>query len=156
MRKRLISGLMAVSLCLSAANPAAADNQREDRTRLLLGLTALAVIGAALADAPEAEPRTSEANHRGIRPGSGWADLGAQERQRHAARFALPGQCLQTVRAGGNRLELYDWSCLDRRYAGVNQLPAQCAVRFYTANGPRDGFDPQCLRDAGYRSDRRH
>jgi hypothetical protein len=45
--------------------------------------------------------------------------------------------------------------CLQRSDVRVRDLPNRCEVRLFTDNGPRNGFDPACLRQAGYRIDRR-
>ena len=62
----------------------------------------------------------------------------------------LPGDCLRTVDTRYGTSRLYVARCLERSHIRVNDLPYRCAVRVMTKRGPREGYDPYCLRESGY------
>ena len=159
MFKPMIAGITALSLTLATASPLHAQGlDREDAGKLLFGLAAIAVLGAALDNRDRRERRSereAETVQRGIDPNRSWSDLNRENRYDNA-RFTLPGRCLRDVETRFGTQRMFAQRCLERNYHQVNSLPARCAVRVYTDNGPRRGFDPFCLREQGYRSDRRH
>lgn len=157
MLKPLIAGLTALSLTFATAAPAQAQGlSREDTGKLLIGLTALAVLGAAINDKkdekkPETQVRDRDQwSQQGRGNGHGWGNLNRQNDRRE-----LPGECLRSVETRFGTQRMFVQRCLERNYRQVNSLPARCAVRVYSNDGPRQGYDPLCLREAGYRSDRR-
>lgn len=160
MLKSLIAGVTALSLTLATAVPAQANGvDREDVGKLLLGLAAVAVIGAAIENNNRDNDRTTRVHDRPHRaphvnpPRSNhWSDLS----HRNNGRWVLPRDCLRRVETRFGDIRLFGQRCLERNYRHVDSLPRRCAVRVYSNNGPRRGFDPLCLREQGYRSDRRH
>ena len=156
MMKSLVAGVTALALTLASATPARANGlDRDDLGKLLLGLLAVGVVGAAI----ENNQRRDETQVQ--RQGSGsWADLN-QPRPRPDSRhdnrrLILPYECLQTVETRFGHLRLFGERCLDRNYRFAASLPERCEVRVYSDNGPRSGYDPLCLREQGYRTNRRH
>lgn len=166
MFKPIIAGLTALSLTLATATPISAQGlDREDVGKLLIGLAAVAVIGAAIEgnrdrrsgnEAADTGIQAHDNVHRnGINRSNNWADLNRQS-QSNNARRTVPFECLQTVETRFGAQRLFGRRCLERNYRHVNQLPDRCAVRLYTTNGPVRGYDPLCLREQGFQSDRRH
>lgn len=159
MFKSLIAGITALSLTFASATPTYADGMdREDIGKLLIGLAAIAALNAALENNNRREERnapTPQPAHRGINRNNDWSGLNRQH-QNSNARWVIPHQCLQTVDTRFGAQRLFGQRCLERNYRQVDRLPDRCVVRLYTTNGPVSGYDPQCLRDQGYRSDRRH
>lgn len=154
MLKPLIAGITALSLSFATATPTQAEGMTgDDVGKLIIGIAAIAALNAALEsnDRDDAR-RPARVDHRR----SSWADLNRPRHREETRRNDLPRQCLQTVDTRFGTYRLFGKSCLERDYARVNRLPDRCAVRLYTEDGPRSGFDPLCLRDAGYRSTRRH
>ncbi len=161
MFKPIIAGLTALSLTLATATPASAQGMdREDVCKLLIGLAAVAVIGAAIEEnrdrraADAATPAHDNRQRNGINRDNNWSDLNHQTQSRNAQR-TVPYACLRTVETRFGAQRLFAQRCLERNYRHVNRLPERCAVRLYTANGPVRGYDPLCLREQGYQSDRR-
>lgn len=161
MFKPIIAGFTALSLTLATALPASAQGMdREDVGKLLIGLAAVAVIGAAIEENRDrrSDNTASQAHDRGQRNGinrnNSWSELNRQN-QVNTARRTVPHACLRTVETGFGAQRLFGQRCLERNYRHVNQLPNRCAVRLYTSNGPVRGYDPLCLREQGFQSDRR-
>lgn len=163
MFKPLIAGITALSLTLAAATPLHAQGlDREDVGKLLIGLAAVAVIGAAIEENRDRDRNSSTQVHEtpqwsGInRNNNNWSELNRQHQSSQNSRRVLPHACLTTVETRFGHQRLFGKRCLERNYRHVNRLPDRCAVRLYTTDGPRTGYDPVCLREQGYRSDRRY
>lgn len=151
MFKPLIAGVTALSLVFATAAPVQANGlDREDAGKLLIGLTALAVLGAALdnnSSQRESAPQT-QVRDRDNRHPQGWNG----HRQN---RMTLPGDCLRGVQTRFGTQRMFIRQCLTRNDVRLRDLPRRCEVRAYTNDGPRNGYDPLCMREAGYRIDRR-
>jgi len=157
MRQTMIAGLTAVSLMLASVAPAQADGlDREDVGRLVLGLLVIGAVGAAIDNNRRDETRNDAIP---VQRGS-WADLDRprprHEERRNERHRMLPARCLQTVDTRFGPLRLFGDSCLERNYRFARDLPARCEVRIFSDRGPRDGYDPLCLREQGYGINRRH
>ncbi|MFZ3582848.1 hypothetical protein ACOI1H_11830 [Loktanella sp. DJP18] len=63
----------------------------------------------------------------------------------------LPSRCLQSVETPDGWHRLYDSACLSNRLGAEARLPRICRVQLVTWGGIRDGYDPQCLDDTGFR-----
>jgi hypothetical protein len=162
MLKSLIAGVTALSLTMAGALPAAANGlDRETAAKLIIGLAAAAVIGSAIENNRD-DNRSTQArdnhnnggnnrNNGGINRNNNWSDL-----NRNSNRRVLPSDCLTRVETRFGTQRMFGQRCLERNYRHVNSLPARCAVRVYSDNGPRRGYDPLCLRDQGYRTNRRN
>lgn len=155
MLKLLTAGVIALALA-SAMSAQASGLDREDVGKLLIGVVALAAIGVAVDNnnRREEESRATLQPAHGISTGNSWSH---RNDQRHdSRRRVLPHDCLRRVETRFGTQRMFGQHCLQRNYAHVNNLPERCAVRVYTINGPRSGFDPLCLREQGFQSNRRH
>ncbi|WP_341368029.1 hypothetical protein [Yoonia sp. BS5-3] len=154
MLKSVITAVTALSL--ATATPAAANGlDREDVGKLLIGLAAVAVIGSALenSDDSAATPVQHGNSWNGINRDNDWSRLNSNTQR---SRRVLPADCLRRVETRFGVQRMYGQRCLERNYRHVNSLPERCEVRVYSSNGPRTGFDPVCLRERGFVSDRRN
>ncbi len=155
MLKSMIAGITALSL--ATATPAAAQGlNREDVGKLLIGLAAVAVIGAAIENNNDNDDatRVHDNNWSGINRNNDWSRLNQNStNNRHQT---LPSACLRSIETRFGTQRLYGQHCLQQNYRYVNNLPERCEVRIFSSNGPRDGFDPVCLRARGFTSDRRN
>ncbi|PUB15673.1 hypothetical protein [Yoonia sediminilitoris] len=161
MLKPLIAGIAAISLTFAAPGQAVAI-ERNDAAALLLGVAAIAALkgGQLQLNQREAEPAQqindwSRLNHssRANRQNR-WSN----QHRRHSAHEngrVVPYRCMRAVETRFGIHRMFGRRCLERNYRHVQSLPQRCAVRVYSNNGPRRGFDPLCLREQGYRSDRR-
>ena len=158
MLKPLIAGITALSLSL--ATPVQAGGlDREEVGKLLIGLAAIAALNAALENRRDnrRNDQAAPVHDRDMRAPrvtpnhNDWAGL-----SRQTSRRVLPSACLQNIETRFGTQRMFGRRCLERNYDHASSLPERCAVQVYTNDGPRRGFDPFCLRDQGYRSDRRH
>ncbi len=152
MMKSLI--VTVTALALATATPASAQGiDREDLGKLLIGLAAVAVIGAAIEEnrdrdeSTQVHDRHNDNSWSDINRGNNWSNLNRNNRR------VLPRECFRRVETRFGTQRIFGKRCLERNYRHVNSLPNRCAVRIYTDNGPRRGFDPHCLREQGYRAD---
>ena len=160
MFKSLITGMTALSLTLASATPVAANGfDREDVGKLLFGLAAIAVLNQAIENRSDRDERTETrdqqretVNHNN----RSWSDLNRPRGNLNSRHARLPRACLRDVETRFGTQRMFARGCLERTYARFDRLPERCAVRVYTRNGPRSGFDPLCLREHGYRPSRRH
>lgn len=156
MFKPLIAGITALSVAFASAAPAQANGlDREDVGKLLIGLAAVAALNAAI-DRNNRDDRRDESSTRTQHRNNSWDDLNRPRQRDHVRNRELPRQCLRSIETRFGTQRMFTQRCLERNYARVNRLPERCAVRVYSDNGPRSGFDPLCLREAGYRATRRH
>jgi hypothetical protein len=147
MFKSLIVGVTAVSLTFGAALPAQANGlDRDDAGKIIFGLVALAALGAAIENRNDDDRQSSITQTRSPQrqPTHG-------HDHRHQTR--LPSECLREI---GRNAPIFTRNCLQQNDVRVNALPNRCEVRASTGNGSHNGFNPTCLRQEGYRIDRRH
>ena len=176
MLKTLIASTLAGAIALgSAATPAAADNG--DRTRTILGLSALAIIGAVIADnnkhkshsAPPPvtrndPPWVDDSRRRDDRWGdSRWGDgRGRDGRDRTGPvrgpnriirQRVLPGSCEFSIRTRNGVQQVLGKSCLLDQ--GYWRVPDNCEFRVRTGRGPRQVLGSDCVERNGYRIEAR-
>lgn len=159
MFKPLIAGITALSLTFATAAPVNANGlDRDDVGKIVFGLAALAVLNAAIQN-NRADDINSTAVHqpaqRGVDRNQSWSNLNRPRQRGHPHNAVLPQECLRDVETRYGTQRLFVQRCLERNHIQVNRLPDRCAVRLFTTNGPRNGFDPLCLREQGYTTSRR-
>ncbi len=140
MHRKFIALILASALAITglSAAPARADG---DTARLLAGLAALALIGAAI-----------QKNHR--------RDVVSRDRSPivrpqplplSVSRFDLPKKCVRRHSVNGWKRQLAGAWCLKRNYAHNGSLPNACRLDYREGHRNRTGYAPQCLRNRGYR-----
>jgi len=160
MRKTLTAGLTALSLVLIPAAPAQANNSNDSFNRAVIGLLAAGALGLAInksrdGDGPNVQLRINKGQsdrHRNVQR------FGDTNRHARVTRRAdpLPSRCFRQIELrNGHVQKAFGARCLDRRYRDVASLPRQCLVRLGGRNGSRFGYEAHCLRDRGFRADRR-
>lgn len=179
MGRKFIAAVVAAALTVTAVGtaPARADS---DLLKTLAIVAGAAVVGKVIYDqtqrnrqnqivsrnvapppvyyqAPERQthraPMPQSVYRPVARPQVVWAepiDIDPRPLPKRADRKLLPGDCLQSVETRDGRVRFFAQDCLERNYSYVNRLPQDCAVRFRSYNGPREGYDARCLRDEGY------
>ena len=175
MYKTLSAGLTALSLILVPAAPVHAQNNQDEVGRAVLGLLAVGGIALALknhqdqqkqarnqrqahAQEPVSRNNTVRQVHNPQRGNQVTRNLnhknGLGQQSRRQVDL-VPGRCFRRVEnARGNFQGVFGARCLERRYRDAHTLPRQCQVRVGGSGGSRRGYDAQCLRSFGYRSDR--
>ncbi|SEW44876.1 hypothetical protein SAMN04488515_3255 [Cognatiyoonia koreensis] len=166
MFKTLTAGLMALTLTFTSATSVQAQGlTEEDVGKLIFGLLATAAIATAIknnqddrADRPNThQPRVErrQPKPRGVIPERRNPRHERQPNRRNEARTVLPRACLDNFEGRFGTQRMLNRRCLTRNFAYANDLPRRCEVRVFTNRGPRNGFDPQCLRQQGYSISRR-
>lgn len=166
MYRTLTAGLTALSLILVPAAPVQAQTSNAEMQRTILGLLAIGGVALAIKNQQDRDKRARQSsnpqprsttpqrahdNHGHRNTQRGW---GQQQTRRQVD--LVPGRCFRQVElANGRHQGVFGARCLDRRYRDAHTLPNQCRVRMGGPNGSRRGYDARCLRDFGYRSDRR-
>ena len=152
MKSRLIATVLAGALALTAATtvPASALDQGE-RNRLVLGLGALAVIGA-LANQNN-KSSGGYVDHNDNR----WDDR--YDNRRHDRgrdnRAWLPSSCQFSVKTRHGTQSVLGKSCLNQSDVRVSRLPSNCEFDIRTNHGQRTVYGSRCLQDRGYRIEAR-
>ena len=149
MFKSFIAGITALLLTVVIAAPAQANGLDEDETgKILFGLFANGIAADIInnaqnngAAAPDLRPE---------RPRSWYAP-----RETRGAKI-LPRTCLQSVDTRFGDYRMFVRRCMQDNYQFTRNLPGACAVRVVSYNGPRNGWDAECLRERGYRASRRN
>lgn len=156
MRKTLTAGLTALSLILIPAAPVhAADN--DNLNRAILGLLAAGAIGLAINES-KSNSSSSVQVHRTPRHAD-QRRFGTERRTVRQRRHVdpLPSRCFRQVKLGNGRVQnVFTSRCLDRRYNDAAYLPSNCLTRIGGRGGNQRGYEANCLREHGYRSDRRN
>ena len=148
-------GAAAIALAATSAPAVAQDRNNEAVGNAIIGLTFLALVGAAMAnsddDRPTAQTNTQPDQHRPnlwgqAREGVQTRDNGRHDRGWHADRLApLPDECLSARLINRQARLVYGQTCLNRNYSDVAQLRNQCRVTFDTQRGLHQGYDADCL-----------
>lgn len=161
MNKTFITLIAIATLIVTSVNAGkarAADS--DDIAKLLLGATALFVIGSAIAEANEEPRRKAERpgpSDYPYRPGYAYRPQGKPHhnhkphgKPKHSAEM-LPASCLQTFRGRDGTYRGYARSCLRQSYRYENQLPQRCLNAVHTyREGKRNVYEPSCLRRYGF------
>lgn len=63
----------------------------------------------------------------------------------------LPLACVDGIELGDEDLYVFDSACMRNRGISLRDLPAQCAVSIRISGDSARGYNPVCLRQAGYR-----
>lgn len=155
----------AIAIAAVAATTAPARADTQDVAKVLAGLAALAIIGAAINDHNANAPQVVTRNPY---PKGGYYPRGNYYPQHTyrpqpvqprpvppaVTRYDLPAQCLSNFNLRRGNVQLYRENCLQNNYRHVNALPNACRIDVRTANDVRRAYDPNCLRSRGYRNAR--
>jgi hypothetical protein len=138
MHRKFIALILATALAITglSAVPARADG---DTARLLAGLAALALIGVAI---QKKNKRRVVSRNQTVQP------LPLPSR---VTRFDLPQRCLRSRSVNGRQRTLFGARCLQKNYIQNRSLPNACRLGYWSGDRNRAGYDPQCLRERGYR-----
>lgn len=165
MKKSLIATVLAATLALTSfSTPAMADRGETQRT--IVGLTALAIIAAAIANQnkkkgsavvtrdPKPDYRPDDRPYEDWR----WKDDRRHDkwdRDHRDARRALPAACAFDIRTHNGRSVVLGKACLQERFDNARRLPRSCEFPVRTRNGVRDVYGARCLEQNGYRIEAR-
>ncbi len=145
--KTFIASVLSIAIILTGATAPRAHAMDEDAiAALLFGVTALAVIGAAVADNKKSDPApvvskpvTKPKPKKSTKP-----------KKKHKA--WLPSHCAKRFETPKGRIiQGYGQRCLFRAQYPAYRLPEQCYFKRKGANGRIAGYRSQCLSKNGYK-----
>ncbi|WP_306114806.1 hypothetical protein [Roseovarius sp. MMSF_3305] len=165
MYRRFIATILATAVAITGltAAPARADN--DDLLKILGGVAAIAIIGAAIKEARDDDKVSRNYPYYGHRPhkshrkhrrhtyqGNRYDNHGARPLPKRVQRKLLPASCRVNARRNGQRFVGYSNWCLDRKFHYTNALPRECAVtaRILRNNKRRLVYRSGCLGRYGY------
>jgi Ni/Co efflux regulator RcnB len=164
MHRKFITLIVASAMAVTGLSAAPARADVEDAAKVIVGVAALAILGAAIADAKDDKDRVTrnrghlrhDDRHRGNR--HKWdnrhrGNKHARPLPKRVQRKLLPGVCRIDVRArNGQRLSGFGRRCLKRNYGYANSLPRACESRVRGRHGHlRTMYRGRCLHRHGYR-----
>ncbi|PCH66490.1 MAG: hypothetical protein COC12_12995 [Rhodobacteraceae bacterium] len=160
MHRKFITLVLSAALAIAglSAAPARAGN---DTAKLFAGLAALALIGAAI--------QSNKRNQYVVSRNPPYTPPVTVTRPIHTPhtsyyskppaprinRLDLPGGCLRAKSVNGRQRNLFGNRCLETAYAFNGTLPRACRLGYWNGANSRIGYEPQCLREYGYRFTRR-
>lgn len=145
MFKFVTAGVTAIALTLSSVPAQARGLSEDDIGKLLFGLVAAGVISTAI--------NNNQRRTVTVTPQVTEQSSPRRDHSRNRANI-LPRACLARVETRIGTQRILGRNCLRRNDVNVRNLPRDCAVRLRSNGHVRRGFDPQCLRDAGFRTQR--
>lgn len=155
----LLAGALTLTSLSTGPAFAGPKNNNDDINALIAALLGLAVVGAVISNKGDREPRIQDiprtgrgGGHRGGR--STWDD-----RQMHP-KFQLPRECLRRFKTQHGKQKYWGKRCLKRNYDFARSLPRSCRDTIVAKNNrgvyvTRKVYEPRCLKQAGYRKQRR-
>jgi len=157
MFKTMTAGLLALSLTFTSATSTQAQGLSEDDVgKLIFGILATAAIAHAVKENRNDRAERREVQRERERPQverrQTRRDILRHDSQarRSADRSVLPRSCVRTFDDRFGSQTMLGRRCLERNFDRAAHLPNQCAVRVFTDRGPRNGYNPRCLRQMGY------
>ena len=152
MHRKFIALIVSAAVAVTGISLVAAPARADETARVLAGIAALALLGAALQSSrakATVEMTTTTPGWKPPSPGHGPSHM---RPPRQAARFVLPQYCLLPTPRYQGGSALMGERCLYRHYGPKRtaQLPAQCRATFWNGRKWRSGYDPTCLRGKGY------
>ena len=155
--RTFIASVLVAALAVTSWTAAPARAGSDDFAKIVAGVAALAIIGAAIAD------RNDNDDYRGITRNQRYHDPYYREnprghrfdrkhrRDRFRSRLRpLPHHCRRGGRTFDGYIEGYGRRCLFNNYSQFNALPHECATRVRARNGrTRIIYPDYCLNRRG-------
>lgn len=150
--RTFISIILAAAIAVTGmtAAPARAD---DDTAKIIAGVAALAIIGAAIAEERKDRRRKAVTRNRGYGYNYDYNygrhdNFNPRKRNRY---LALPAACRRHFRTRGGQVFGFGRRCLLNNYSSFNTLPHNCAGQFRLNNGRvRTIYGARCLKRHGY------
>lgn len=144
--RKFIAFVVCLSIAITGFStvPARAD---EDVAKVIAGLAALAILGAAINKANDNDHDGYVARRPAYTPPPVYRP---KPLPRRVARYNLPGKCLREFRGFSGR-KLLGEKCLRKNYRHVARLPQNCRVTFWNGRKNKTAYKSRCLMRNGYR-----
>ena len=154
LHRRFIGLVLAASVAVTgfSAGPARAD---DDFGKILAGIAAIAIIGAAIESSRDDDVRVIRKNTVRVTPGHNHhrnkhKHNNVRPLPSHVKKFNLPAHCLRKFPGVTNK-RILGRGCLNNNYRHVNSLPQACKIAVDRGRKQRVGYEMLCLRERGYR-----
>lgn len=162
MTRKIIATIVAAALAVTTVNAGTAQAGDREVARIIVGATALAIIGSALAAeqrkqgqvtrhyTPAHKPQYKQHHRQPQHYGGKHHDRNYQHTKQYSQRQYKPvvsRECLMSVRGQRGWTQGYAVRCAQNTTRAA--LPSNCVRRNY-AQGPRLFYSPQCLRQSGF------
>lgn len=175
MHRKFITLIVAAAVAVTGIS--ASQARAADTRDILGGLAAIAIVGAAIHhysqkdrkdhaqqvtrphqryySAPKHKHHAKKKHHRHKKHHARKKHKSFHGRLRplpdRVARYDLPQRCLRTFPSYSNSHPLLGPNCLNKHYRHAGSLPHQCKIGFWNGNKVRRAYEPNCLRQHGYR-----
>jgi len=144
MHRKFIAAIVATAIAITGFS--AAPARAGDAEKILGGLAALAIIGAAVHHYDKKKDR-----ERTTRRYTPYQPVTPRPLPPRVTRYDLPAQCLKQMRGYPGNQPLLGPKCLNKHYGHANTLPQMCRISFWNGKKNRQAYEPRCLRQQGYR-----
>lgn len=154
MHRKFIALIVSTAIAITGASLAAQPAKADDTTRVLAGIAALALIGAAIRDSQR--KRVVVTRQQNVYSGPTYRRPPAPRPvYRQHVRRDLPSSCILPVPANHSGRIVLGQTCLQRNAVNTAVLPRQCRENFWNGRKWRSGYNSTCLYGQGYRISRR-
>lgn len=144
MAKNFVKTLVMATVVVTGISATSARASSDDGLAAFLATT---IFLFALGSALEGEVSVDPAPQPPSRPNRGYGNTPRNKR-------LVPYECLQTFTTQNGQVRTFEKTCMQRNYAQIRRLPRSCERTLWTTVGLRYGYEPQCLRNNGYRARR--
>lgn len=162
--RTFIASILVAAITVTGWTAAPARAGSDDAAKIIAGVAALAIIGAAIADNKRKDRRRAISRNRSFND-----DFNIQRGHKHERRHGrykrrhqdnriigsqrpLPQHCQRGGYTNGGYIQGFGRQCLLRNYSHYNALPHECAVRVYDdRNRERVIYRNRCLNRYGFR-----
>lgn len=154
MSMTFIGIITAATMIITGLNAAPARAGGDDIAKILVGATALFIVGSAINSSNKARRSQSGKSYTVYtnKPAAhSHIPTGHSHYQPVTVVKRLPSSCLRNYRTSEGKHSYFTPGCLQKRYRQVSSLPQNCNLRVWTVQGLRNLYSPSCLRSAGFR-----
>lgn len=157
MHRKFIALIVSTAIAITGLGLAAQPARADETTRVLAGIAALALIGAAIRDAQRKDRVVTRQQtiYSGptYQPPAPRNHVHAKRRPAYGqhVRRDLPNSCILPMPANRNGQVVVGEICLQRNAVNTAELPSNCRVSFWNGRKWRSGYDSTCLYNRGYR-----
>lgn len=162
MHRKFIALIVSTAIAVTGLSLTAAPARADDTARILAGIAAVALIGAAIQNSNRTriqvvtrpDPVMNPWPYRHWQPTPPTRPAPRPLPPRFT-RYDLPQICLKPVQGYRHEQYLVGSNCLQRYWGPTASLPQECRVTLWTGRDSRTMFRPGCLQGHGYRLVRR-
>lgn len=155
MARKIMTSILAAAVAITSISAVPAQAGNRELGRAIVGITALAIIGTAIANESRAQTSTRHQTYEPPKQNTHKAHKKHHYNQGHHyhkpkhKKRALPGYCRVNYKGKNGWKTGYGVRCTKNNVRRPAALPSDCIRRNY-ANGPRLVYAARCMRKNGY------